>query len=236
MRHFIIISALGLSLATAALAQETAAPATEAPATEAPAADAPAADAPAVDAPAEDAPAEDAPVPADDLSLGKPAADGPGSTYTAAQHGDWEQRCVRTKDGSDPCQLYQLLKDGTGNPVAELSVFGLPPGQQAAAGATAIVPLETLLTQELTFQVDAGDARRYPYSWCSPIGCIARIGFTAEEVAAMKGGVKATMTLVPVVAPDQKVVLEVSLKGFTAGYDAVNAANAANAADAPKAP
>jgi invasion protein IalB len=220
MRHFTIISALALALAatTAAQAQETTAPAPEAPATEAPAADAPAADAPAADAPATAAPAED-------LSLGKPAPDGPGSTYVAAKHGDWEQRCVRTEDGSDPCQLYQLLKDATGNPVAEFSVFGLAPGQQAAAGATAIVPLETLLTQELTFQVDAGTAKRYPYSWCSPIGCIARIGFTAEEVTAMKAGVKATMTLVPVVAPDQKVVLDISLKGFTAGYDAVNAAN-----------
>lgn len=210
MRCYTIISALALSLATATavLAQETAAP--------------------AADAPAADAPAADAPAPADDLSLGKPAADGPGSTYTAATHGDWEQRCVRTEDGSDPCQLYQLLKDGAGNAVAEITVFGLPPGQQAAAGATAIVPLETLLTQDLTLQVDAGAAKRYPYSWCSPIGCIARIGFTAEEVAAMKGGVKATMTLVPVVAPDQKVVLDISLKGFTAGYDAVNAANAKN--------
>lgn len=217
MRHTFFISALALSLVAtlAATAQETTAPATETPATEAPAADAPPADAPAT---------------AEELSLGEPAADGPGSTYTAATHGDWEQRCVRTEDGSDPCQLYQLLKDATGNPVAEFSVFGLPPGQQAAAGATAIVPLETLLTQDLTFQVDAGTAKRYPYSWCSPIGCIARIGFTAEEVTAMKAGVKATMTLVPVVAPDQKVVLEISLNGFTAGYDAVNAANA------PKAP
>lgn len=208
MRHFTLISALAVSLATslAALAQETAAP----------------------EAPAADAPAAEAPAPVEDLSLGKPAADGPGSTYTAATHGDWEQRCVRTEDGSDPCQLYQLLKDGTGNPVAEISVFSLPPGQQAAAGATAIVPLETLLTQDLTLQVDAGAAKRYPYSWCSPIGCIARIGFTSEEVVAMKGGVKATMTLVPVVAPDQKVVLEISLKGFTAGYDAVAAANAKN--------
>lgn len=215
MRNFTIISALVMSLATAtaALAQETTAPAPEAP---------------AADAPAADAPAADAPAPVDDLSLGKPTTDGPGSTYTESTHGDWEQRCVRTKDGSDPCQLYQLLKDESGNAVAEITVFGLPAGQQAAAGATAIVPLETLLTQDLTLQVDSAEAKRYPFSWCSPIGCVARIGFTAEEVAAMKGGVKATMTIVPVVAPDQKVVLQISLKGFTAGYDAVNEANAKN--------
>lgn len=204
--------AVSLLAGTAAGAQDAAAP----PHDEA----APAA---APDAPAA-APAEGA-VPVEDLSLGQPAADGPGTTYVAATHGDWEQRCVRTEDGSDPCQLYQLLNDTTGNPVAEFSVFGLAPGQQAAAGATAIVPLETLLTQELTFQIDAGAPKRYPFSWCSPIGCIARIGFTAEEVAAMKKGALAKMTIVPVVSPNDKVVLDISLIGFTAGYDAVNAAN-----------
>ncbi len=29
------------------------------------------------------------------------------------------------------------------------------------------------------------------------------------------------MTIVPVAAPDQKVDLDISLKGFTAGFDAV---------------
>ena len=41
----------------------------------------------------------------------------------------WEQRCVRTEDGADPCQLYQLLKDADGNSVAEISMFSLPEGR-----------------------------------------------------------------------------------------------------------
>jgi invasion protein IalB len=165
----------------------------------------------------------------DALSMGReegaPAEGGIGSTYVAEKHGDWEQRCVRTEDGADPCQLYQLLRDTDQNPVAEISIFGLAAGQQAAAGATIIVPLETLLTQDVTLQVDAGKAKKYPFSWCSNIGCIARIGFTAEEVDAFRKGNAATVAIVPVVAPDKQVKVQVSLKGFTAGYDAVNKAN-----------
>jgi invasion protein IalB len=195
-----------IGLGSGVLAQETPAPATDAPA--------------AVQG---DAAA------ADGLSLGTEAQDGPGSTYVSATHGDWDLRCVRAEDGSDPCQLYQLLKDAEGNAVAEISLFGLPAGQQAAAGATIIAPLETLLTANLSMQVDGAKARVYPFTWCSQIGCVARVGFTAEELAGFKKGNKATITIVPVVAPDEKVVLNVSLKGFTAGFDAVSASNAAEA-------
>lgn len=190
-------------------------------------------DAPATTAPATDAPAEtgDAAV-VDDLSMGTevggtPAADGPGSQYVAANFDAWEQRCIRAEDGSDPCQLYQLLKDTGGNAVAEISMFDLPEGSEAAAGATIIAPLETLLTENLTLQIDSSAAKIYPFTWCSQLGCVARVGFTAEEVDQFRKGAKAVVTIVPVVAPDQKVALDISLKGFTAGYEAVKAANAA---------
>ena len=144
-----------------------------------------------------------------------------GETYLAAGFDAWEQRCVKTEDGSDPCQLYQLLKDKDGNSVAEINLFPLPAGGQAAAGATIVAPLETLLTANLQLAVDANTPRLYPFTFCAPIGCIARVGFTAEEVEQFRKGAKATMTIVPAAAPDQKVDLDISLKGFTAGYEAV---------------
>ena len=146
-----------------------------------------------------------------------------GETYMAKNFELWEQRCVKTADGADPCQLYQLLKDGTGNSVAEISMFSLPEGGQAAAGATVIVPLETLLTGNLTIAIDGTQPKIYPFTFCAQIGCIARIGFTADEVAQFKKGAKAVMSIVPAAAPDQKVTLDISLKGFTAGFDAVKA-------------
>ncbi len=165
----------------------------------------------------------------DALSLGTEVAgnDGPGSVYVAEKFENWERRCERAAEGGqDACQLYQLLQDAKGTPVAEITLLGLPEGQEAAAGATFIAPLETLLTAGMTLQIDAGKAKAYPFSWCSQIGCFARIGLTAEEVEALKKGNKATVTIVPVVAPTEKVLLDVSLKGFTAGLTAVNEANA----------
>jgi invasion protein IalB len=171
---------------------------------------------------------------AGDLAMGQEigAGDGPGSNYTAATFEAWEQKCVRTESGIDPCQLYLLLKDKDGGAVAEFTMFNLPKGSEgpAVAGATFIAPLETLLPAGMTLQIDAGKGKVYPFTFCTQIGCIARIGFTAEEVAEMKRGANAVVTIVPFVAPNEKVQLTMSLKGFTAGLDAVIAAN--DAADA----
>jgi len=177
---------------------------------------------------------------ADGLSMGTEigGGDGVGDTYTAASFEAWEQRCVRTESGIDPCQLYMLLKDQDGNSVAEFTMFGLPKGSPgpAVAGATFIAPLETLLTAGMTLQIDTAKPKAYPFTFCTQIGCVARLGFTAEEVAQMKKGAAATIVIVPFVAPDKQVELKVSLKGFTAGLAAVDAANdAADAATAPAA-
>ncbi|TGD45071.1 invasion associated locus B family protein [Pseudotabrizicola sediminis] len=171
------------------------------------------------------APAADAPIDSG-LSMGTEVInDGVGSSYVEASFDAWEQRCIRTEDGADPCQLYQLLRDSDNNAVAEFSMFNLPAGNQAAAGATVIVPLETLLTENLVMAIDGSAPKIYPFTFCSTIGCISRIGFTAAEVEQFKKGAKAVLTIVPVVAPDQKVSVDLSLKGFTAAYTAVSATN-----------
>jgi invasion protein IalB len=217
---------LALTLPLAALAQDAAAPATDTP---------PATDA-APDA-AEDGAAKE---PGAGFNPGVEVKDenSPGSTYALdGDYGDWQVRCVHTEDGFDPCQLYQLLHDQKDNPVAEFTMVALPEGAEAAAGATVVTPLETLLTQQLTMAVDGAKAKRYPFTWCSQIGCFARIGFTQAELDQLKRGIKATIQIVPMVAPDQKVRLTVSLKGFTSGYEKMKAQNAATQAraDAAKA-
>lgn len=155
-----------------------------------------------------------------------------GQIYLKEKFENWEQRCEKTKLDADPCQLYQLLKDAQGNSVAEISIFSLPETATgpAVAGATFVAPLETLLTEGMRLTVDTNQPRAYPFNVCSNVGCVSRIGFTAEEVAMFKKGANATFTILPFVAPDQKVELKASLKGFTAGYDAVVASN--KAADA----
>lgn len=157
----------------------------------------------------------------DQLSLGEDAnAPQIGQTYTREKNGDWDLRCIKGEvEAEEPCQMYQLMSDAEGTPVAEISIFRLAEGGRAVAGATIIVPLETSLPQQLTMTVDGGAARRYPYSFCNSIGCYSRIGLVAEEVAAFRRGNAATLSLVPALAPDQKVELKMSLSGFTASFD-----------------
>jgi len=158
------------------------------------------------------------------LSLGEDADKDPelGKPYTKKEIGSWEMRCIKTEEEVDPCQMYQLLADGEGAPAAEVSLFRLPDGGQAKAGATVVVPLETALPAQLTLSVDGGKARRYPYAFCNPVGCYVRMGLTDADIGAFKRGKQAVLTIVPALAPDQKVNLTLSLDGFTAGYDEVS--------------
>jgi len=160
--------------------------------------------------------------PAAGLDLGTPVESGEpavGQAYTRETFGDWSMRCIKAAEGPDPCQLYQLLFDGQGNAVAEILMFPLPPGSRAAAGATIVAPLETLLTEQVVITVDGGTAKTYPFTFCNAGGCVSRVGFTAEDVAAFKAGSAATLRIVPAAAPDQVVELRISLSGFTAGFD-----------------
>lgn len=154
-----------------------------------------------------------------------------GQTYRREEFNAWELRCVKTESGRDPCQLYQLLKDSEGNSVAEFNMFPLPDGQQAAAGANVITPLETLLTANLRMAVDSGQTKVYPYSFCSQIGCFARIGLTADEIAGFRKGAAAKIMIVPAAAPEDTVELTLSLSGFTAGYNALVEADKAARAE-----
>ncbi|MEO0677492.1 MAG: invasion associated locus B family protein [Pseudomonadota bacterium] len=160
---------------------------------------------------------------AEGLSLGETIVNGRaiGEEYIAATFDDWAHRCVTTEDGDDPCNAYQLLLDNEGNSVAEISLVPLAAQGQAVAGGTIVTPLETLLMRQISLQIDSGAVRRYPFTFCTRSGCISRVGFTTDDVAAMKAGSGATITIVPAGSPDTPVVLEMSLTGFTAAYDAL---------------
>lgn len=139
-----------------------------------------------------------------------------GQVYLAETSDPWELRCTKIETGQGPCQIFQLLRDDAGGDVAEFNMFALPEDAGVAAGAVIAVPLETLLEPGLILQIDDNEPRGYPFSFCNSYGCIARPGFTEEELALMKAGNQAVLTIVPAMAPDTKVALTLSLKGFTA--------------------
>ena len=159
----------------------------------------------------------------DGLAMGEPVSS-IGQPYISETFGDWALRCIVPAEGeAERCNLYQLLINDAGVSVAEFNLFTLPEGARAFAGANVVVPLETQLTEELTLAVDGENARRYPFSFCNRAGCVARIGFTAPDIDALKAGNEAIIRIVPSRTPAQEVILRVSLSGFTAAFESAQA-------------
>lgn len=156
------------------------------------------------------------------LNLGEPVGPRVGETFIKNDEGDWQIRCVKAPEGrEDPCSIYQLLEDGQGNQVAEVNMFRLPEGRQVLGGATIVVPLETLLARGVTVSVDLSEPRRYPFEFCNAGGCIAKIGFTPEEIAQFRRGNEGSVRVVPAANPGEEVQLVMSLTGFTAAFNSL---------------
>ena len=125
-----------------------------------------------------------------------------GQAYKKEDFGAWTLRCVRTEEGVDPCQLFQLLLGPDGSPVAEFTMINLQPSENIVAGANVVTPLETLLTSQLIIKVGDKMNQTYPFSFCVEIGCVARVGFSSTDLENYKKGNSAVITIVPANAPD----------------------------------
>ena len=113
--------------------------------------------------------------------------------------------------------MYNL--DGT--PVAEFNLNVIETNGAVVVGANVITPLETLLTAQLTIQVDGKNSKVYPFVFCLKIGCVARVGLTEADLDSYRTGNQATVTMVPAGAPKQYENLILSLDGFKAGQKAL---------------
>ena len=133
-----------------------------------------------------------------------------------AVHGDWQIRC-RTDNNS--CFMYQLAIDAREIPIAEMSIVPLDAQDDRVAGFTVVTPLRTLLTAGVTLQIDNGTQQKYQFGWCTEAGCAARFAVRADGLAQFKKGNKTRLTVLSVEKPDAPVILDVSLKGFTAAFD-----------------
>lgn len=171
---------------------------------------------------AQEAPAEDAETdPEAGLDLGQ---SGPrvGEQYVKEKSGDWDVSCIKAQAGEDPCAIVQILNGQQGEPIAEVSIGKLPEGGAAVAWANVIVPLETLLQAQLALSIDGAPRKLYNYHHCLPVGCVAQLGLSQGDIDAMKAGSTAIFSLVPARFPDQVLTMDMSLSGFTSGFDGLS--------------
>ena len=165
-------------------------------------------------APAESQPAQPAPA----ATPEKPEA------YVKETFKDWRIVCVKPKEaeGRESCTMQQLMVDNSNNPVSGVQILPLPASAAPNAAVVDIAtPLETLLSEDLRFAIDSSPARTFKFTYCLPDACHARFALSEQDLAAMKAGVKATVTIVPLVARNQKVDITMSLAGFTAAFDKI---------------
>lgn len=142
--------------------------------------------------------------------------------YLAATHGDWQVICQPVDAELETCEMYQLLVDAQQQPTAEISIAALPFGAEFVAGGTVTTPLETFLPTGLGFRIgEEENIRLEQYRVCTVVGCIVRMGFSADEVERMKAGSTASYIITPFVAVDQPVEVTMSLSGFTAAFEDV---------------
>ena len=153
------------------------------------------------------------------VQASKPAI---GEGYLREKYGEWELRCIKAEVMKDEeCRVFNFLVDQDGNTIAQLDMQVLSEGGKAVAGVDIATPLGSLLTAQVFLKIDAGKAKRYPYTWCDQQGCYARFGMTQEEIEAMKRGAKANVIISSVAAPDQPLSMDLSLSGFTAVWNAI---------------
>ncbi|MGH1356569.1 MAG: invasion associated locus B family protein [Thalassovita sp.] len=166
---------------------------------------------------------EETPAPKDDLAMGEEINE--VKPYFREESGDWKLECLSTGEEDEPCQLFQAAIDPNGNQLSNMRLFKLPEGGEAVAGSVIAFPLEILLTAQMTMTIDDGPTKRYPFSVCDPLGCYSRIGFTQEDIDGFKRGSNVVFEIVPFVAPNERMIVTMSLKGFTAGYDKITVAD-----------
>lgn len=155
-----------------------------------------------------------------------------GEPYVAEIFRDWQIRCIRSDADEIPdrCEMFQLLEEENGNPVAEFRIAAsLFEQDDIVATATILTPLDTLLSPGMQIQIDDGQPSTVPFAFCRPIGCFVQLALSEEDVAEFAGGTDAAVRIFALIRDETgqmggaPVPTNASLRGFTAAFEALQA-------------
>ncbi len=129
---------------------------------------------------------------------------------------DWTARCETPEGGGDQrCLIHQTVFADDEQPVLDIKVGYLVDSGQPAALIT--VPLGVALRTGMGFQVDDGEAVRLAFNHCNPVGCVAALVLDDAMIRALKRGRRGKIDFALI--NGQTVPLEISLLGFTRGFE-----------------
>ena len=155
-----------------------------------------------------------------------PVASSPAQETTTTEESqprmfrDWRLECQKP-EGADKeiCQISQSIVYKEDNrPVLHMAV-GYTANDNSPA-AIINLPLGISLPPGVSLAVDKGEPKRLPIEHCLPAGCRAYLVLDEELLAALKRGLEAQVTFRDLTR--RPVTVPVSLKGFTAGFNALS--------------
>jgi invasion protein IalB len=136
----------------------------------------------------------------------------------AATHGDWEIHCL---EGTETCAMQQVGETAEGERALLVTVQRLAgvtaEGREVPAAITVNTPVGVLIPYGVRVRVDEGNVAEVPLLRCLPDSCAARAPMADEAIAELKRGSNATFAYFL----QEEVLVEISLNGFTAAYDAL---------------
>ncbi|MDW6023141.1 invasion associated locus B family protein [Mesorhizobium sp. BAC0120] len=141
-----------------------------------------------------------------------------GASSLQETYQDWRLAC-QTATPQHICSLSQQQTQQSGQRI--LAIELRKDGNNGLSG-NLILPFGLLLDAGVILQIDDGQKRApLRFSTCLPAGCVVPLSFDAEYIAALQSG---TVLHVRVQSADAKELgLSISLKGFSAGLDRLQA-------------
>jgi invasion protein IalB len=133
-------------------------------------------------------------------------------------HGAWEIHCV---EGTDACVMQQFGNTQDGKRAMLVMVERLAgveaQGQPVPAAMTVLTPMGVWIPYGVRLKVDQGEVMPMPLMRCLGENCFARAPLRQQDVEMFKRGSQAKFEFVLT----DGVLVDLSLNGFTAAYNAL---------------
>ena len=140
-----------------------------------------------------------------------------GATSLHETHGDWTVNCAVREDGAQ-CSVSQNQINGS-TQQRVLSIELVPDVEDNTVVGTLVMPFGLAVGQDVILSMQEGlSLPPLRFATCLPVGCLVRVAFSSDAIAAMKGGTtleaKATAS-----SDGQDVSFSISLAGFSSALE-----------------